>query len=118
LLKAYKSGKTIGNKKFEDNQLVLMTDGESSKFAQKERKKAGNRPYVTILTALYSDAWSPNKTKFNSFETFSMVALNQNRESQKQLENIHTLASSNRISFSEMAKVVLESFTELSAGIV
>lgn len=31
LLKAYKSGKTIEKKKFEDNQLVLMTDGESSK---------------------------------------------------------------------------------------
>lgn len=65
-------------------QIVEMKpEDQAQLLSNSVRATSNNQPYLTLLISLYSDGWSPNKTKYNSFESFSFTVLNQYRESQK-----------------------------------
>ena len=78
------------------------------------RTKYGGMPVVNVPLVLFADDSSGNKTlKWNKFESWLILLAGLPRETNSQLDNIHFVCTSNRLSAKEMVHPLVQDLLTL-----
>ena len=82
------------------------------------REKAGGRPVVMVPLIVYSDDLSGNRTKkWNCFNAWSILLAGLPKSLNAQLQNIHLLSASNKVSPLDMLEPIVEDLMVLQHGV-